>query len=178
MYFKVNQGSKLSAELKKILSTEKERAYKFKIWQKENLPEFNNEVLTQRHPWYLYPDVVAWKFTDVVNSATWQEIKGWPGYYEPKKRTKAGKEMAERIRAARGLRYNRVGFLDMFKVNSDVIGREFVVPTGFVYQDSVYMCFDDCCYEKIMQQFNRDIVEITHGQWVETAKAYNEESKH
>lgn len=95
MFLKVNQGSLIYSKLFAAIATEGLRNINFQKWQVENLPEFNNDVLTQRSPWYIYADVVGWKLTGEVDKKVWQPVKGWEGYYEPNKRTKAGKAMRD-----------------------------------------------------------------------------------
>ena len=173
MYLKIDQGSLLFAELFKILSDEAQRNANFKKWQEENLPQFNNDVLVQRSPWYIYSDVVAWKFEGEVDSKTWQPVKGWAGYYEPNKRTKAGKTMRERISEARGQRFNRMSFFDIFKTSTPRYGREFTVPKGFIFKNVIYMEFDDGNYKDISSRLAGHYTEITRGEWEQTADAYN-----
>lgn len=177
MYLKVTMGSLLFSELFNIINGEQERNKQFKKWQVENLPEFNNDVLTQRSPFYMYAEVVGWKFVGEVDIKTWQEVKDWPGYYEPKRRTKAGKIMAERILKARGQRFNRLSFFDIFRTSIPCYGRSFTVPTGFIFNNIIYMCFDDGNYKDIKEHFAGHYVEITHGEFDEIVKAYNESFK-
>jgi hypothetical protein len=176
MYLKVTMGSLLFSGLFDIINGERERNNQFREWQVKNLPEFNNDVLTHRSPWYMYADVVAWKFAGEVDTKTWQEIKGWKGYYEPNKRTKAGKAMRERIYEARGERFNRMEFFDMFGTSMPVPG-QFTVPNGFVYDGVCYMVFDDANYKDISTKMAGQFEEITLGEWKAAADAYNEANK-
>ena len=177
MYLKIDKGSMMFAELFTILHGEQQRMESFKKWQKENLPEFGGEVLTQRSPWYIFADTVAWKFMGEVDTKTWQEVKGFPGYYETKRRTKAGKAMQERINEARGKRFNRMDFFDMFRTQVPHYGREFTVPTGFCHDNVIYMCFDDGNYKDISEKCAGMFEEITRGEWEKAAVAYNEANR-
>jgi hypothetical protein len=168
--------SPLFGKLSDVINGELQRIDQFRKWQKENLPEFNGEALLRRSTWYLYSDVVAWKFSGTVDTKAWQEVKGFPGYYEPKKRTKAGKEMAERINKARGQQLHRFGFFDIFKT-SPQYGCEFIVPNGFIYGNVVYMCFDDVNYKDICEKCAGMFEEITRGEWEKAAHAYNEANR-
>lgn len=164
MYLKVNQGSLIYSKLFEVLINEGLRYSNFKKWQVENLPEFNNDVLVRRSPWYMFADVVGWKLTGEVDKKVWQPIKGWEGYYEPNRRTKAGKAMRERIYDARGKRFNRLDFFDMFGTSIPA-SREFAVPTGFVYCGVCYMSFDDANYKDISTKMAGQFEEITRGEW-------------
>lgn len=174
MYLKVTTDAPLFSELFNIFNDELERQNQFRKWQVENLPEFNGNVLTQRSPWYMYSNVVAWKFLGEVDMKTWQNVRGFEGYYEPNRRTKAGKEMAKRINLAIGHRFNRFGFFDIFKTSIPCYGREFTLPTGFVFDDVVYMCFDDGNYNDIKNNLEGHFSEITRSEWEAAAKAYND----
>lgn len=174
MYLKVEQGSPIYSKLFTILTTEGLRDINFKRWMRENLPEYNGNVLVHRSPWYIYANVEAWKFDGEVDRNTWQPVKGHEGYYEPNKRTKAGKAMRERISQARGERYNRLDFFDLFKTTVPLYGREFTVPTGFVFDGVCYMMFDDGSYKDISEKMAGQFTEITHGEWESTAEKYNE----
>ena len=176
MYLKVNQGSLIYGKLFAAIATEGLRNINFQKWQAENLPEFNNDVLTQRSPWYIYAEVVGWKLTGEVDKKVWQPIKGWEGYYEPNKRTKAGKAMRERIYEARGKRFNRMEFFDMFGTSMPV-GGQFTVPNGFAYEGICYMVFDDANYKDISTKMAGQFEEITRGEWEAAANAYNEANK-
>ena len=136
------------AELFDILTKEEQRNEDFKKWQVDNLPEFNHNILSQRSPWYIYDNVVGWKFEGDIDRKTWKEVKDWPGYYEPNKRTKAGKEMQERILKAIGHRFNRFGFFDIFKTTT---------PN----------------YNDIKKNCAGMYTEITHGEWNELIDKYN-----
>ena len=171
MFFKIAKGSQLFNELFDIINGERERYSQFREWQVKNLPEFNNEVLTQHSAMYLYADVVAWKFVGEFDIKTWQEVKGWKGYYEPKRRTKSGKEMAERITIARGKRFCRLQFFDIFKTSIPIRRQSFIVPTGFIHENVIYMSFDDRNYKDIKDNFEGHFIEITHGEWEEVCKA-------
>ena len=176
MYLKVNQGSLIYSKLFAAIATEGLRNINFQKWQAENLPEFNNDVLIQRSPWYIYAEVVGWKLTGEVDKKVWQPIKGWEGYYEPNKRTKAGKAMRERIYEARGKRFNRMAFFDMFGTSMPV-GGQFTVPNGFAYDGVCYMVFDDANYKDISTKMAGQFEEITRGEWEAAANAYNEANK-
>lgn len=176
MFLKVNQGSLIYSKLFTAIATEGLRNINFQKWQVENLPEFNNDVLTQRSPLYIYADVVGWKLTGEVDKKVWQPVKGWEGYYEPNKRTKAGKAMRERIYEARGERFNRMEFFDMFGTSMPV-GGKFTVPNGFAYDGVCYMVFDDANYKDISTNMAGQFEEITLGEWKTAANAYNEANK-
>ena len=170
MFLKIDKGSTMYAGLFAILHGEQERRESFIKWQTRNLPEFGGEVLKRRSPWYIFADTVAWKFTGEVDAKTWQEVKGFPGYYEPKRRTKAGKAMQERISEARGKRFQRLGFFDLFKTS--IPDRKFSVPNGFIGTDGcIYMTFDDGNYKDITEKMCGQFTEITRGDW---EKAVNE----
>lgn len=176
MFLKVNQGSLIYSKLFAAIATEGLRNINFQKWQAENLPEFNNDVLTQRSPWYIYAEVVGWKLTGEVDKKVWQPIKGWEGYYEPNKRTKAGKAMRERIYEARGKRFNRMEFFDMFGTSMPV-GGKFTVPNGFAYDGVCYMVFDDANYKDISTKMVGQFEEITRGEWEAAVNGYNEANK-
>lgn len=174
MYLRIDKGSMMYAELFTILHDERQRLESFDKWQRENLPEFGGEVLKQRSPWYIFADTVAWKFTGEVDTKTWQEVKGFPGYYETKRRTKAGKAMQERINEARGKRFYRMEFFDLFKTSTPFYGREFTVPNGFIgADDCIYMVFDDGNYKDITEKMCGQFTEITRGDWEKAASEYN-----
>lgn len=176
MFLKVNQGSLIYSKLFAAIATERLRDINFQKWQVENLPEFNNDVLTQRSLRYIYADVVGWKLTGEVDKKVWQPVKGWEGYYEPNKRTKAGKAMRERIYEARGKRFNRMEFFDMFGTSMPV-GGKFTVPNGFAYDGVCYMVFDDANYKDISTKMAGQFEEITRREWETAANAYNESNK-
>lgn len=173
MYLKIEQNSPMYAELFDILTKEEQRNEDFKKWQVENLPEFNHNILSQRSPWYIYDNVVGWKFEGDIDRKTWKEVKDWPGYYEPNKRTKVGKEMQERILKARGHRFNRLGFFDLFKTTTPRYGQSFTVPIGFIYEDAIYFVFDDGNYKDIKEHCAGMYMEITHGEWDELIDKYD-----
>ena len=175
MYLKIEQNSPMYAKLFDILKKEEQRNEDFIKWQEENLPEFNHNTLTQRSPWYIYSSVVGWKFEGDIDRKTWKEVKDWPGYYEPNKRTKAGKEMQERILKARGQRFNRLGFFDLFKTTTPRYGQSFTVPIGFIYEDAIYFVFDDGNYKDIKEHCAEMYTEITHGEWDELIDKYNKQ---
>ena len=177
MYLKVEQGSLIYGQLFAILTEDGLRNIMFKKWQVENLPEFNDDVLIQNNPWYLYPTVVAWKFAGEVDTKTWQPLKGWAGYYEPNKRTKAGKAMRDKIAEAQGKRFNRLGFFDLFQTTTPRYGSEFTVPKGFIYQGVIYMVFDDGNYKDISTKLAGQYTEITRQEWEEAGVAYNKSMK-
>ena len=162
-YLKVTQGSLIYGKLFEVVTNEALRYKDFKKWQVKNLPEFNGDVLTRRSPWYLYVDVVGWRLTGEVDKQVWQPIKGWEEYYEPNKRTKAGKAMRERIYEARGNRFNRMGFFDMF--GTTPAGREFTVPYGFVYDGVCYMRFDDDNYRDVSTKMAGQFEKITRVEY-------------
>lgn len=154
------------AELFKILIDERLRMESFKKWQVDNLPEFGGKVLKESSPWYIFADTVAWKFIGAVDMKTWQEVKGFPGFYETKRRTKAGMAMQERINEARGKRFNRLHFFDLFRTSTPRYGRAFIVPNGFIGSDgSIYMEFDDGNYKDITEKMCGQFTEITRGDW-------------
>ena len=176
MFLKVNQGSLLYGKLFAAIMSEGLRNINYQKWQAENLPEFNGDVLTQRSPWYIYADVVGWKFAGDVDRKVWQPIKGWEGYYEQNKRTKAGKAMRERIMEARGKRFHRTELFDMF-ATSMPIGGEFTVPNAFAYDGICYVVFDDRNYKDITDKLSGQFEEITRGEWEAAAQAYNQSNK-
>lgn len=177
MFLKITMGSPMFSGLFTVLFKEKQRYTNFAKWQDENLPKFNGDVLKQRHPWHLYPRVVAWKFEGEVDDKVWQEVKGFPGYYEPKKRTKAGKEMRQRILDASGSVFNRISFFDMFHTSIPCYWQSFTVPTGFCHENVIYMCFDDGNYKDISEKCAGMFEEITRGEWEKAAVAYNEANR-
>ena len=151
------------AELFDILKKEEQRNEDFK----------NDNILTQYSPWYLYPSVVGWKFEGDIDRKTWKEVKGWPGYYEPNKRTKAGKEMQKRILKAIGHRFHRLDFFDTFKTTIPVYGQSFTIPRCFIYENAIYMAFDDGNYKDIKEHCAGMYTEITHGEWEDLTDKYN-----
>ena len=175
MYLKVEEGSPIYSKLFATITTEGLRQINFKKWQIENLPEFNNKVIVQHSPWYLYPSVIAWKFTGEVDTKMWQPMKGFDGFYEPNKRTKAGKEMRKKINEAQGKRFNRMGFFNFFETDIPMYGKSFTIPNGFIYHGVIYMVFDDGNYKDISTKMKGQYTEITHGEWDEAANAYNNE---
>lgn len=176
MYLKVNQGSLLYSKLFAALATEGLRNINFQKWMAENLPEFNDDVMTLRLPWYTFAEVVAWKFTGKVDKKVWKLVKGWPGYYEPNRRTKEGKSMRERIWKARGNRLNRKEFLDIFGISMPV-GSQFTLPDGFAYDGICYMVFDDANYKDITTKLAGQFEEITLEEIKTAMIAYNEANK-
>lgn len=164
----------LFSDLFSVLEKERRRYENFKTWQRENLPEFNGKVLTQKRPSHIYPSSVAWKFDGEVDRKVWQPVKGWDGYYEPNKRTKAGKAIRERIDEARGEVFSRWDFFDMFKIDLPPYGKckEFILPTGFFFDDSIYMFFDDGNYDDICKKCAGLFVEISKYEFAEKATDY------
>lgn len=173
MFIKVNQSSIMFAPLFTIFNNEAEREEKFNRWQKENLPEFG-QVLSQRSSYELYARVIGWQFKGNVDKKVWQPIKGFEDCYEPNKRTKAGKKMREMIAEARGHIFNRLGFFDIFHTNIPIFGQPFTVPTGFVYNDAVYMHFDDRNHNDIKEKCCDQYEEITRGQYEQEYNKYIE----
>ena len=165
MYLKVEKGSPIYSKLYKILTTESLRYINFKIWMLENLPEYNGNVLVHLSPFYIFGNIEAWKFVGEVDRNTWQPVKDHEGYYEPNKRTEAGKAMRKRISDAIGVRYNRFGFFDLFKTFAPRDCLEFTMPTGFVFDGVCYMMFDDANYKDISVMMAGQFTEITNGEW-------------
>ena len=176
MYLKVEQSSLIYGKLSAILKEEGLRNIRFHQWQVKNLPKFDGKRLIQNHPWYMYPNVVAWKFTGEVDPKTWQATKGWDGYYEPNRRTKAGKDMRKKIIEAQGKRFNRLDFFDLFQTHPS-LSREIKVPNGFIYHDIIYMEFGDECYKDISTKLAGQYTEITNSEWDEVCDAYMIEQK-
>lgn len=174
MFIKVNQSSIMFAPLFTIFNNEAEREKNFNRWQKENLPEFG-QVLSQRSSYELYARVIGWQFKGEVDKKVWQPIKGYEDCYEPNKRTKAGKRMRECIMQARGAIFNRLGFFDVFHTSIPVFGQPFTVPSGFVYNNTIYMHFDDRNYEEIKEKCIGQYEEITRGQYEEEHSKYLKE---
>ena len=165
MYIKIKKGTPLWTSLFIIMDEEQKRAEKYILWQRDNLPAFNDEVLQERHHYCMYPYAVAWTFEGDVDAKVWRKVKGYPGYYEPNNRTKFGKAMQEEIATARGKMFNRIKFFDIFKTSIPRFGSSFVIPNGFYNKVEIYMIFDDGNYIDVINNFPDMVEEITRGQW-------------
>ena len=174
MYIKIKKGTSLWTSLFTILSEEEQRSENYIKWQRENLPEFDDKVLQQRHSYCLYPYAVAWKFKGNVDAKVWKPVKGYPEYYKPNKRTKVGKEMQAKINEACGKMFNRIRFFDIFKTNIPRYGSAFTMPTGFISKGEIYMLFDEGNYKDIMDNFGTMVEELTRGQWEKVLEEDNE----
>lgn len=171
MFLKVNQGSMLFGPLFDIFHGEAERERNFNRWQKENLPEFG-EILTQNSPYLLYGRIIGWQLLGEVDRKVWQPFNGYEGFYEPNRRTKAGKAMREKISEAMGKVFNRLDFFDMFHTQIPIYGQGFTVPNGFVYDNCIYMHFDDRNYADIKEKCQGQFEEITRGEYEERYNEY------
>jgi len=177
MYLKVEKDSPIYGKLSQIFIEEDQRNKSFKKWMTEHLPPFNGDVITERMAWSLSVVVVGWKFDGEVDSKTWQPMKEFPDYYEPNRRTKAGKRMRERIYAAMGNMFNCINFFEMFGTSIPYYGKSFTVPKGFLHNDTVYMIFDDANYNDISKNMAGQFTEITTGEFNEALDLYNESKK-
>ena len=173
MHLRIDKESPMYGELYDILQKEQKRHEDFKEWQVNNLPPFNAKVLSQRSPFYIYPNTVGWKFEGDVDPKVWQNVKGWPDYYEPNKRTKAGKAMRSKINQQYVGRLHRFGFFDIFKTTIPRYGKSFTVPIGFIYEDAIYFVFDDGNYKDIKEHCAGMYTEITHGEWERIVELYD-----
>ena len=104
-------------------------------------------------------------------------MKEFPDYYEPNRRTNAGKRMRERIYAAIGNMFNCINFFEMFGTSIPYYGKSFTVPKGFLHNDAVNMIFDDANSNDISKNMAGQFTEITTGEFNEALDSYNESQK-
>lgn len=166
MYFKIKKGSQLYEQLFEILDQEFNRESAFETWMKDNLPEFNGDCLVKHSLLYMYATVVAWKFTHEVDKNIWKPLKGYEGYFVPNKHTKAGKAMDASIVKARGKRFHRLKFFDIFQTTIPVGRSNFVIPNGLMYNGDIFMMFDDENRKDIFKNFKEQIIEIASWQFL------------
>lgn len=156
-----------------VIKLERKRNRNYNKWQVENLPDFNKDVLVRFSAWYMYDEVIAWKFVGIVNRKVWQPFKGYDGFYEPNKRSNAGKAMNTLIKLARGNPYNRLDFYDLLGITMPIDRARFKIPNGFLCKGIVYMIFDDSSHNEITTKLAGQFEEITYGEWQEAIEEHN-----
>lgn len=176
MFLKINKDSALFAKLHLPLIVDFQRHFNFLQWQVENLPDFNGDVLKQSNVYYLYPEIVGWKFSGEVDKRLWKPVRGHDGYYAPNKRTKEGEKLSATISDVRGKRFDRWDFFSIFKIDHFLPAR-FFLPYGFCYGDIVYMDISDRFYQDIRQNWEGEYEEISYGEWRRNFEAYIKEAK-
>ena len=163
IYIKLKKDSEHYKRLKPIFIRELRQVKEFWVYQKETFPEFDG-VGQSISVWYLYATETSWRFRKVPNKTLWRPVKGYTGYYEPNIRTRKGKNLDDNIKIARGFRFKRICFTDIFKLTVSPI--QWFVPNGFIIEDEeIYMEFDDSNYGDLHAYSEGQFVELTREEY-------------
>lgn len=170
MYLKVERESKIYLRVKIRLKIEELRFSRYLKWQVTNLPLFS-DILMIRVPYYLYPVIVGWKFVEEVDKKTWRRIRMHPNHYEPNFVTREGRMMGETLTDKEGIPFDCREFYRLFRTNI----KSSVLPMGFLYNDVVYMFFDDLHREDFKEFLSGQYTEIDNEEWKQAIEAYANE---
>lgn len=163
IYIKLKKDSEHYKRLKPIFSRELRQVKEFWVYQKETLPEFDGTE-NSISVWNMYATETAWRFRKVPNKSEWRPVKRKAGYYEPNIRTRKGKILDDNLEVARGIRFKRICFVDIFKLT--IHPREFVVPNGFITDnEEIFMQFDDSNYSDLHAYSEGQFVELTREEY-------------
>ena len=172
-YIKLKKDSEHYQRLKPIFKREVRQVKEFRVYQIETFPEFDG-VGYSSSVFYMYATEVSWRFRKVPNKTLWRPVKDFAGYYEPNIRTRKGKNLDDNIRIARGFRFRRICFTDIFKLTVSPI--QWFVPNGFITEDEeIYMEFDDSNKSDLYAYSEGQFVEVTQEEFEYLKKIFIKE---